>query len=371
MLSGNKKVGKVTNKWFYNLNQTKESGNFKFIDMDFSWLKQHSNQIYCLMNIASHKHSCPLVPDNKDLYILSWFFEPFNDLWFIELYNRNPQAQFIIITDMDPNGLENFERVKFFQMIHHSTWIAAIHQKNTRPSDTSILNRKFKLSSLASRLNEYKFYITAKLHSKQHPCTIYTWNRGFDIRSVDDFVFDRRDLCHSDSLLEFKDYLKNNTINAEQFDNNPLDGSCFGHAAYTDTVINSINETQSISQTPEFGLLPTPYITEKTWKPLFAGNALLFSGQAGLKKQLESWGFIFDYVWAQDIDNNFNDNVRLEVLLSQINWILETPIEDLISMSRQSTEHNLELAWSGRLEQQFKEHNSNTMESIKKYVGHG
>lgn len=355
--------------WFYKLNQTVEHDDFNMFGIDFSWLKQHKKDTYCLMNIASQMPDCPQVPNGKDLYILSWFFEPFGDLWFLDLYHKNPQAQFVILTDMNPNDLATLDRVKFFEIIHHQTWFDAIHLMNQRPEKLSLSTRKFKISSLSSRLNEFKFYVTAKLHSKQHPETFYTWNRGFDLKHNDGFVFESHGLYHSDSLLQLSDFLKHNTINAEHFKNNPLDGCYFAHPAYTNTVINSVNETQSLSQTPEFGRLPTPYITEKTWKPLFAGNAILFTGQAGLKKQLESWGFVFDYVWAQDYDGSFNDNQRLEVILAQINWILEIPTVDLARMAQSSVEHNLELAWSGRLEHRFKQHNLQTVQEIKEYVG--
>lgn len=354
--------------WFYKLNQTVEDGNFEFVDADFSWLKKHNKNTYCLMNIASQQPCCPTVPDGKEMYILSWFFEPFGDLWFLDLYKRNPQAQFVVITDAQPNGFSNLERVKVFQIIHHATWFQAIHIKNNPPTQVDLSKRKYKLSSLSSRLNEFKFYVTAKLHSMQSAHALYTWNRGFDIRNQDGFVFEPHGLYHADKLLEYKEFLKNNSVNAEHFDNNPLSGSCFNHPAYFDTVINSINETQSLSQTPEFGKLPTPYITEKTWKPLFGGNAILFTGQAGLKKQLESWGFVFDYVWARDYDGAFNDNQRLEVILSQINWILETPIPDLARMAQPSVDHNLELAWSGKLEQHFRTHNLGVMEELKHFV---
>jgi hypothetical protein len=355
--------------WFYKLNQTIENGDFNMFGIDFSWLKQHNKDTYCLMNIASYFPNCPQIPDGKELYILSWFFEPFVDVWFLEIFNRNPQAQFVVITDMNPNNLATLDRVKFFQIIHHQTWFEAIHLMNQRPKNLDLLTRKFKISSLSSRLNEFKFYITAKLHSKQHPEAFYTWNRGFDIKDKDGFIFEPHGFYHSDQLLYLIDFLKNNSINAENFKNNPLDGCYFTHPAYNNTVINSVNETLSLSQTPEFGKLPTPYITEKTWKPLFAGNAILFTGQAGLKKQLESWGFVFDYVWAQDYDDSFNDNQRLEVILSQINWILEIPVTDLAEMAQSSVEHNLELAWSGNLERQFSQHNLQTLQEIKDYVG--
>jgi len=354
--------------WFYNLNQTVDNGDFKFIDVDFSWLSTLPGNNYYLMNIASQIESCPKIPDGRDLYILAWFFEPFEDIWFLDLYRRNPQAQFVVISDAVANDFKKLDRVKYFQIIHHATWFKAIHLKNVKPTNTDLQSRKYKLSSLCSRLNEFKFYITAKLHSKQQSQTYYTWNRGFDIRSQDNYVFEPSGYYHADELLTYTNFLKNNTINAEQFNNNPLSGSCFDHPAFLETVINSINETQCLSQTPEFGQLPTPYITEKTWKPLFAGNAILFTGQAGLKKQLESWGFVFDYVWAQDYDNNFNDNQRLEVILHQINWILETDIQQLAAMAQPSVDHNVELAWSGKLEKMFQLHNQRTIEELKEFL---
>ena len=354
--------------WFYPLNQTVDTGDFKFIDADFSWLADIKKDCYCLMNIATDPKICPMVPDGHSMYVLSWLFEPFGDLWFLDLYNRNPQAQFVIISDLNPNDLVKLDRVEYFQIMHHATWFKAIHLKNTKPHNINLSNRKYKLSSLSSRLNEYKFYITAKLHDKKNSQTLYTWNRGFDITNKDSFVFESHGLYHVDKMLDYTDFLKNNTINQEQWDNNPLSGCNFAHSAYLDTVINSINETQCLSYTPEFGRLPTPYITEKTWKPLFAGNAILFTGQAGLKKQLESWGFEFDYVWAQDYDGSFSDNQRLEVILSQINWILATNIDDLAHWAQPSTEHNFELAWSGKLEQQFAKHNQQVIAELQDFI---
>ncbi len=359
----------LLNPWFYKLNQTLEDGDFAFTDIDLSWLKENKKNTFCLLNIASQLDTCPAVPAGRDLYVLSWFFEPFNQMWFREVYFKNPQAQFIVISDMDPNDICNYDRVKFFQLIHHSTWINAVRSKNTRSSVTELSKRNYKLSSLSSRLNEFKFFITAKLYKHNNPETLLSWNRGFDIGSKDRYVFDTHGMVHSDELLQFKDFLISNKINSQDFENNPRANSSFNHPAYLDSVINSVNETQCQSRSPDFGNLPTPYITEKTWKPLFAGNALLFTGQAGLKNKLESWGFKFDYPWAMNYDESFYDYQRLEIILSQINWILAVPISELINMSRDSVEHNIELAWSGRLETLFRHHNDKVIEELKQYLG--
>jgi len=369
MLSDDRKDGNLKD-WFYRHNQQKETDDFKFTNLDLSFLKQLNDECYCLINICSQVEWCPPVPQGKSLYVMAWFFETFNSKWFLDIYNKNPQAQFVIITDMEPNGFLKLDRVQFFQFFHHSTWIDAIRLKNPGPCQQPIDQRKYKLSSLCSRLNEYKFFITAKLHIEQNPEVYYTWNRDFEIRNEDSFVFEQRNFQQSDELLaKCKLFLRDNKINSEIFDNNPLSNCNFNHPAYSDTVINSVNETQTLSSDPDFLNYPTPYISEKAWKPLFAGNALLFSGQCGLKQKLESWGFKFDYVWAQGYDNSFNDNQRLESILTNINWILTIPRSDLARMAKDSVEHNLELAWSGRLENMFKQHNNHTSEQLKKHLG--
>lgn len=356
--------------WFYPHNQEKKTNNFKFTNLDLSFLNLLDDDCYCIVNISSQLESCPKIPNGKNLYVLGWFFEPFHSQWFLDIYENNPQAQFIILSDMEPNGFLDLARVKYFQLFHHTSWINAIRLQNAGPCKTPLAQRKYKLSSLSSRLNEYRFFITAKLHSKKSPEVFYSWNRGFEIRTVDDFVFEYRDCQQADELLkEYKSFLKDTKINPEEFDNNPLSNCVFDHTAYCDTLISSINETQSLSGDPEFLKYPTPHFSEKTWKPLFAGNALLFSGQCGLKNRLEGWGFKFDYVWADGYDNSFNDNQRLESILTNINWILEIPILDLANMAQHSVEHNVELAWSGKLEDMFKTHNDNKLEEIKQYLG--
>lgn len=358
---------KIKNPWFYNLNQTKES-NLIFDQIDLSWLHSFDNDdsIFYLINI---KCADIEVPDGKDLYIFSWFFETFVDQWFLSIYNRNPQAEFVIITDLCPNGLHDLPRVSTFKVYHHSTWMRAIKQVNDGPAIKSLKDRKYKISALSSRLSEFKFYITAKLLDKQDAATLYSWNRGFEVRDKDSFIFELSNYQNADRILKkHREILKNQTINADDWLNNPLNNCRFDHAAYQDSLINCINETQNISKTPEFGTLPVPYLTEKTWKPLFAGNALLLSGQASIKKTLEGFGFRLDYPWAQNCDDDFYDMQRCETLLNHIDWILSLDSETLVSLCHDSVQHNIELAWSGKVECFFDEYNQESIQLLKEHL---
>lgn len=310
-----------------------------------------------------------VVPDQRDLYILGWFFEPFDGKWFMDVYHRNPQAQFVILTDMYTNALGQLARVQIFRLCHYTTWFQALRQMNPGPVPTKLHQRHYKLSALSSRLAEFKFFITAKLLDKSDPSALFTWNRGFDFRSIDTFVFDHTNYKYLDVLIDkHKDTLRHSSINAQQWNNSPLENCFFGHDAYTSTIINCVNETQSLSLTPEFGLLPLPYLTEKTWKPLFAGNAVLFSSQAFTKTRLESFGFVFDYPWAQNFDEEVHDMHRYNTVLNHIDWIMSLDKGTLVAMCQHSIEHNIELAWSDRLDAAIRVHNDSIMHALQQHL---
>ena len=361
----------IQSPWFYQLNQTLTSNcNLKFIDIDLSWLHDwaKNKDAYSLINISTSLEDVK-IPQGRSLYIFAWFFEVFNDHWFLEQYYNNPQAEFVILCDMFPNDLVQLHRVKIFNVCHHSTWIKAIKQMNPGPVTKPLSDRKFKISSLSSRLSEYKFFITSKLLAADPREVVLRWNLGFEIRDHDSYIFDNTGYLNIDELLVNKQKLKVTPINQEQFINNPLNNSLFAHAAYQDTIINSINETQNLSKTPEFGILPTPYISEKTWKPLFAGNAVLFAGQTQTKQRLEKFGFQFDYPWAGIYDKESNDNHRLSIILNNIDWILSLSHQDLTDLCYESVMHNVELAWSIQVENLIGENNNQSIGSLKQYLG--
>jgi hypothetical protein len=336
--------------------------------MDLSWLhhfKNNANVCY-LVNIQSNT---AVVPNNKDLYILGWFFEPFDDKWFLDIYYKNPCAEFVILTDLYSNDFVNLDRVNVYCLYHYSTWFNAIKQMNSCPAKKPLSKRLYKISALSSRLSEFKFFITAKLLDKDDDSTFFTWNRGFKSRNVDDFIFEYSGHTYLNKLIDkHAKTLQSSSINPQKWSNSPLENCFFGHTAYNEAIINCLNESQSLSFTPEFGLLPVPYMTEKTWKPLFAGNAVLFSSHALAKKRLEEFGFQFQYPWAQNFDSEVTDMNRYNTILNHIDWILSLDKTTLAHMCQDSVDHNIELSWSDCLDKQIYHHNQHVMQQIQEHL---
>lgn len=315
-----------------------------------------SSDTYCNLNVFSG-HNKKIAPDGHNRYILGFWFEVFDENHFLELYNNNPQAEFLILSDMNPNDIKNFARCRYVQLYH---WNWFLDQTVSNP-DWSL--RKYKLSSLSNRVNEFRCFITAKLLNLDG--VFFTWNAQYLNNTGYDYIFSPAGWPLRDNLIKTMFQLKV-PINNESFANDPsqvlsLSGA---HSAYTESLINSINETKDNSWHQEFGVLPGPYLTEKTWKPLINGNALLFSGQYGIQQTLENFGFEFDYPWQNNYSNIIGDLERLDRLLELIDEILKMPAKDIISGIKDSVLHNQNLISTGMIQKKIELENQNSLDLL-------
>ena len=71
-------------------------------------LSKIDDNTYCNLNVCVNGLS-KTIPDGYDLYILGFWFEIFDENVFLQVYKNNPTAQFILLTDLSPNGLTNFD----------------------------------------------------------------------------------------------------------------------------------------------------------------------------------------------------------------------------------------------------------------------
>jgi len=322
---------------------------------------QHvSKETFCSFNIFSKNNY--IAPDGFDRYILGFWFEVFDDVAFLKLYNDNPQAEFIILSDMLPNDLTKLSRCKYLQLFH---WNWFLNQYKTQ-SNTQ--QKKYKISSLSNRVNEYKFFITAALLNQ--PDVYLTWNAEYCKHiSYYDYIFSSTGYPKRDNLLIYAEKLRN-PVNKESFVNDPEVHflTSWSHPAYTDSLVNFINETKDNSWQPEFGLIPGPYLTEKTWKPLFLGNALVFSGQHNIKSVLEEAGFNFNYPWQDNYSHLPGDLERLDCLLELIDTILALPAEEIQSGIENSISHNQNLISSKQIHCYVDEKNQVGLELLTKLL---
>lgn len=330
-------------------------------DLGAVLLKKISTDTYCNLNVCVNSLGMK-IPDGYSRYILGFWFEVFDENVFLNLYKSNPQAEFIILTDLHGNDLKNLDRCQVVRLLHWKWFLKQGFRAN------SSCTKKYKISSLSNKVNQYRFFITAKL--LQSKLTYVTWHANYDPSLNFDYMLKLvGGTPNKDGLLVHADKLKF-PINQETFQNDPgLSLSTSNtHPAYAESLINSINETKDVSWHPEFGILPGPYLTEKTWKPLIFGNALLFAGQVGIKTALEDAGFKFDYPWDNAYSNMPGDLDRLETLLNTIDQILTMSVDDIEVGISESIKYNQDLILSKKIDKYVDQINLAGLSQLEKII---
>jgi hypothetical protein len=109
-----------------------------------------------------------------------------------------------------------------------------------------------------------------------------------------------------------------------------------------DAWINVTNETYCRSDYRGWNIpsTPGPYLSEKTWKALITGLAILPNGMPGTYIRLESMGFRMDWPWPMGFDQELGDLDRLNKVIDVIEWILSQNEQDLISNIKSNCEFN-------------------------------
>lgn len=316
-----------------------------------------------LLNICVNSYGWKDLPPNYDVYILGFWHEVFDENWFLRQYKKNFNSTFIILGDFSPNDLVLYDRVEFFKILHWKYYIP-----NRPYVDINWKSKKFKISSLSHYVNEYRFFITAYLLNRDD--VLFSYHNK---HRQSTYLPDEKDgnTPIRDSLLKYKNYLSSNSFYIDDFVNDPIQNyneSTF-HPAYANSLVNSINETKDISYTDDFGILPGPYLTEKTWKPISTGTGLLFSAQMNTASTLESAGFIFDYPWENSYSNLWQDAEKIEQLLFIIDTILGMSHKDIENGIKHSCEYNASYIRSNQFIDYIDFINQKELERLNKKYG--
>lgn len=323
----------------------------------------YADDSFIMLNVCFNalRRNNQTIPHGYDRYILGFWFEVFDEQSFFELYLANPSSEFILLTDLEPCSLAHLERCKIINLYHYRWFMT-----NCPPTDIDWSQRRFKISSLSNRITQFRYYITAKLLDQQD--VYFTWNRR-DVGANVQWIFEPVGWPLRDALLAENSSRLQEKINAENVMDNPLNAlQEYLHPAYSQSLVNCTNETKDVSWIPDYGIAGRPYITEKTWKPLFYGNALIFSGQVGIKKRLEMMGLRFDYPWSNDYADIEGDLERLEKILELIDLILDLDMHELQQGIRESVEHNREILQDGTVKQWIDEKNTAALTHLEKIL---
>jgi len=308
-------------------------------------------------------------PKGYDTYIITPGTEYVDWQWLNSFCKRVPDSQVIIVGPYTHTlfAEPNLRIITFDVWPYNLKFYLDEYQQ----TDVNYLNRNYKISSLANRVSQFRSYINAYLHK--------TWNEQDYIMSWRKVVGKQEDLyllnnTGNDKIDHLIDYLRTNlwdlTIKPDEtFLNRPLNNLDYNWSAYTDCVINCSNESVNNSYQCADGIehiQPGPFLTEKTYKTLLSGTALLAVGQYQTYSYLESQGFQFDYPWDRSYDNIPGDIDRIAKVIDTLESIKKISCEDCNQLTLKSRQYNREHIFSGDYYQTVNTQNYHNIELFSK-----
>ena len=269
------------------------------------------------------------IPSNFGTYVFSWHLESWPYDWINEFCQTHPDQQIVVIGEFD--GLPPRINLK---ILKHHCWHLVVPWALAQYNCEFQSQKQYVLSSLSAKQSYYKALVTAFLNKNFSNRTDIVWS--WNIFKLD-LLNNPPDQCGSMNLLDqqvnnaiiddLAEYTKNNLLNLSKdlggYPRSINQSWNFDHYAYTDCLVNVTNETfvnDVVGNTRAQG----PYFSEKTWKPLLGGSAVLPLGMSGTYDHLAKFGFAIDYPWSKEFDLDcFGSNDRLVKLLDVLDYVIE------------------------------------------------
>jgi hypothetical protein len=335
-----------------------------YIYPQFTTLPWPQDTVFAL-NLQWPTQWCRL-PQGHSLYVLTFHLEQMDVEFVKQTAQNNPNSTVMVLTDNDvphsawwPSNCVFFSWITWHQQLEQ---IVKLYGMATVPNQPNRL-----LSSLCFRTDQFKHYVTGYLlqHADLDQCMIsyhgYHQHRYF---------FDPTGRPELDRVLAYMDHTQPHLV-VDQFDatkNYPMANCDWRVPAYTDCAVNFTNEGFHYSYTVKDGMdfyWPGPYVTEKTWKPLLAGCAMISVGQANIYRYLEDLGLRFDYGLDLSHDQNLRDLDRLQQIFRLIDQIVPMSATELSNACCASTQHNLDWISSGKFSKQCELRNQQSFAQIQ------
>jgi hypothetical protein len=289
------------------------------------------------------------LPNRYHRYVISFHTEFLDHYWIVRQAQIVYPKNITLITDFDINpGPAWPDNITFIQQrtIHKQLAIAVERYKY----NNKISLPKYKFSSLSFRVSQYKIFATAYMkkhvsandmiltYHKQYTGPVASWPDGIPALAG-------LDLDVPATLLNFDD-----NFTAEK--NRPIANADWTTAPYIDALVNLTNESIHYSSTMINGysvLLPGPYFTEKTFKPLLAGRPFISVSQFESIKELNDLGFDTNFGFSHHYDSDPGDFTRIGKIFETIAQVNAMTNADIFESSIDAVRHNIDHISSGAL----------------------
>lgn len=263
-----------------------------------------------------------------------------------ELALRYPDLPVLWLADIQPYDYPLPPNVMFIPYKH---WYVRLEmfQECYQGTVTRVKDKthKYKFSSLSYFRRPNRAVVTAALYTYARFNSLFTW-RNLDndptcahadlintfrnhrlFKDMDWGFFDQDFLMTQDNIT--------NKMQADGVNFNVRDSMLdIDNPAFRESLININNETDS------FGWMdngierynrPGPFLTEKTWKTLITGCALLNSGQPGTMQFIrDAYNLPLDYSYDTSYDNEIKDFDRFAGLVETIQNIEKSSLKNLV-----------------------------------------
>jgi len=310
--------------------------------------------------------------------ILSCHFQTFEVDPLFHLLDQHQDQEFLFLIDQNIN-IQNYKNLnEVFPNVTLLPWITWHHQLQSAIEWHGIANdikpSAKKISCVSGRHDIHKSIIIAYL-LKEFDKNDYVCSSGRNIMGnaywlTDDFYLPDRlrsllqDYYHLDITPSLDNIVK--------FQDQPiLTVTNWNYPTFTESCINLPLESQFNDVTLYQGQqvrIPGPMFTEKTWKPLLAGQSFLPVGQFHSCQSLQKYGINFDFGVDLEFDKAVNEFTRLEKLLSSLDQIKKMSLEELRHKSMINAKNNLQTIKSGTFFNLCEQHNQQILPLIGKWI---
>ena len=341
-------------------------GPFKWPEID--WLRELGDDVYFGLLLRLPGQNKIKLPPGHRLYVVS-FIEPFDTEW-LEEQLKLIDAPVIIINDGE---FYNFPFPKNAHAYTYYSWQQQIDQLIEWWPKQQPRQVTHKVSALCNRITQSKMVVFTALmeYLGESECLVklseWLEEKNVHYREpsgnlvLDNLadIFYKKYLGKNYTVDEFN----NETENYQGMNSNPwnpfyLNSAVhFTNASYHYSLM--VNGTESM-------IRPGPHLDEKIFKCLVAGTPFIPVGQFRTYANLAKLGLEFNYGLDLTWDEDPGNLSRLEGIVKMIRSLADYTKEDLVAMTKESTNHNTDMIWSGEFQQRARAHNEVVRDQILK-----
>lgn len=317
-------------------------------------------------HLHSHWNSEHDLPDDYDLYIVSWHLEYIDFDW---ITRQSRSKKIIVMSDFNDYQYPWPQNVFYVRWIY---WHIAIDQMIDLFGVQHNKDIKYKASAFCNRITQSKLIITTALLEYLEPTeTLISLSDWLEEKNVHFFQkTGRRDI---DNLVDiFRSKYEGTSRKIDDFTN---DFNFQHHTsnpytiAYQQAALHFTNESfhYSFMQLPNTKgcIIPGPHLSEKTFKCLLGGTAFISVGQFDVYRTLADLGLMFDYGMDLSFDQEPGNLTRLSMIIDLIKELKNKDIFELYQSTVVSNEHNRQQILNGNFFKICEDHNSHSLEKIK------